>query len=82
MENSPKDVQNTARLKRYWAHGPGAAKIGWGTDGDYDRCLVELGKYVPPEIVHGLCQNLHIEATGFPAGHAPGESAPRKVAGK
>ncbi len=58
---------------RYWAHGEGAIKIRWGTPGDYDRCLRELGKHVPPEMIHGLCQNLHIKATGAPAGHAPGE---------
>lgn len=72
-EVTPKDAENTERLMNYWAHGPGAAKIDWGVDGDYDRCLVELGKYVGPGQLHGLCQNLHIRATGFPAGHAPGE---------
>lgn len=74
-EVTPKDAESTARLMRYWAHGEGAAKIQWGVPGDYDRCLVELGKYVPPNMVHGLCQNLHIKATGAPAGHAPGEEA-------
>jgi hypothetical protein len=34
-EVSPKDVQNTERLKSYWAEGAGAARIGWGTDGDF-----------------------------------------------
>lgn len=72
-EVTPKDAEDTERLMNYWAHGAGAAKIDWGIDGDYDRCLVELGKYVSPGQVHGLCQNLHIRATGFPAGHAPGE---------
>lgn len=63
----------TARLMAYWAHGEGAAKIRWGTPGDYDRCLSELGKYVSPAYVHGLCANLHHEATGAFPGHAPGE---------
>lgn len=71
-ERHPAD---TERLMEYWAHGEGAAKIQWGIAGDYDRCLIELGKYVGPGIVHGLCQNLHERATGFPAGHAPGEQA-------
>lgn len=74
-EVTPKDHANTEKLMRYWAHGEGALKIEWGTPGDYDRCLVELGKYVDPGMVHGLCQNLHIRATGHPAGHAPGEEA-------
>lgn len=72
---TPADEAATARLKFYWAHGEGAAKIAWNTPGDYDRCIVELSKYVSPTVVHGLCQNLHEEATGFPAGHAPGDKA-------
>lgn len=71
---SAKDHANTERLMHYWAEGEGAAKIGWGKGGDYDRCILELGKYVGPGVVHGLCQNLHQRATGFPAGHAPGET--------
>lgn len=74
-EVSPKDVASTERLMLYWSHGAGAAKIVWNTPGDYDRCLLELGKYVSPSIVHGLCQNLHERATGFPAGKAPGDKA-------
>jgi hypothetical protein len=70
---------DTERLMTYWAHGAGAAKIQWGKPGDYNRCLVELGKYVPPGEVHGLCQNLHERATGAPAGHAPGEQAAEKA---
>lgn len=69
-ERHPAD---TERLMAYWAEGTGAAKIAWNSPGDYDRCLIELGKYVSPGIVHGLCQNLHQRATGFPAGKAPGD---------
>lgn len=73
-EVTPEDAAASERLKRYWAEGEGAAKIGWGVPGDYDRCLVLVSKAgVPPSEVHGYCQNLHIRATGFPAGHAPGE---------
>lgn len=74
-EVTPKDAESTERLMEYWSHGPGAAKIMWNSPGDYDRCIVELGKYVSPGIVHGLCQNLHQRATGFPAGKAPGDKA-------
>jgi hypothetical protein len=66
---------DTERLMNWWAHGAGAELIQWGVPGDYDRCLVQLGRYVAPGEVHGLCQNLHERATGFPAGHAPGEQA-------
>lgn len=64
----------TARLMTYWAHGKGALKIQWGKDGDFDRCVIELGKYVGPGVVKGLCSNLHQEATGARPGHAPGET--------
>jgi hypothetical protein len=63
----------TEKLMNYWAHGEGAAKIGWGKHGDFDRCVVELGKHVGPEIVKGLCSNLHQRATGARPGHAAGE---------
>lgn len=74
-EVTPKDAASTERLMRYWSVGPGAAKIRWNSPGDYDRCVVHLSKYVSPAIVHGLCQNLHQRATGFPAGKAPGDKA-------
>ncbi|GAA0632313.1 hypothetical protein GCM10010174_61690 [Kutzneria viridogrisea] len=74
-EATPQDAANTARLMHYWAHGEGADEIDWDTPGDYNRCLVALGRYVGPGQVHGLCQHLHIMATGAPAGHAPGEQA-------
>jgi hypothetical protein len=61
---------DTERLMEYWAHGEGAAKIGWFTDGAFERCKVELGKHVSPGIVHGLCANLAHRATGmWPGSH-------------
>lgn len=81
-EATPQDAASTERLMEYWAHGEGAAKIGWGTPGDYNRCVVQLGKYVSATQVHGLCQNLHIRATGAPAGHAPAELAAKAAEGR
>lgn len=78
-EATPKDAADTERLMRYWTEGEGAAKINWGHDGDFDRCIVELGKYVSPGIVKGLCSNLHQRATGARPGHAPAEEAERKA---
>lgn len=49
-------------LKQYWTHGPGAAKIRWGTDGSFDRCTRHLGKYVRDP--QGLCAEYHHAATG------------------
>ncbi|MCX8559785.1 hypothetical protein OS122_02580 [Mycolicibacterium mucogenicum] len=84
-EASPADIVATHRLFNYWAHGAGAAKIGWGTDGDFDRCIANVQAAVtdggkPPlsdSTVKGLCANLHHAATGAWPGHAPGESTPR-----
>lgn len=53
-------------LKEYWTHGAGAAKIRWGTPGDFNRCVTHLQKYVTdPE---GLCNVLHRRALGRPPG--------------
>lgn len=59
----------TARIRRYWVHGKGAAKIRWGLGapgGDFNRCRKQLAKYVQnPKWLAGLCANMHKEATGF-----------------
>jgi hypothetical protein len=68
----PGTAADTERLMKYWAEGEGAAKIRWGIPGDFDRCVVHLGKYVGPGVVKGLCSNLHQRATGARPGHAPG----------
>lgn len=79
-ERHPAD---TERLKRYWTTGAGGAAIRWGEPGDYDRCIVLTSKAgVPPDKVHGYCQNLHMRATGAPAGHAPTELAAKAAEGK
>jgi 2'-5' RNA ligase len=70
----------TARIRRYWVKGKGAAKIRWGAPGDFNRCRSQLAKYVSnPEWLAGLCANMHKEALGF----WPGEhhSADALVAG-
>lgn len=61
----------TSRIRRYWVKGKGAAKIAWGTPGDFNRCRTQLAKYVQnPDWLAGLCANMHKEALGFwPAEH-------------
>lgn len=84
---TPKDHEAVARLKAFWASGRGAAEIGWGQDGDFDRCVVLIQKAVtkdgqkplPDRMIKGLCANLHKEATGAWPGHAPAEEAERKA---
>jgi hypothetical protein len=69
-----------AQLVRYWTAGAGGAKIAWGTDGDYNRCIANIqaevgkdGAPLPDRVVHGLCATLHKIATGATPGHAAGE---------
>ncbi|MER7905387.1 hypothetical protein ABZT07_20495 [Streptomyces sp. NPDC005317] len=60
-------------LRQYWTRGEGAAKIRWGTPGDFDRCVKHLEKYMPGQ-AEGYCNLLHKRATGiYPATHAKQE---------
>lgn len=66
-------VQSDAKLREHWVHGEGAAKIRWGTGGDFDRCVRQLRKYVrDPE---GLCAEYHKEATGVWPGAKKGHAS-------
>lgn len=66
IADTPEDFRAVARLKRYWAFGPGALKIRWGTPGDLTRAHRHLAKYVGPERAWGLAQNLHKMVFGRP----------------
>jgi HK97 family phage prohead protease len=61
------------RLHEYWVHGEGAAKIGWGAPGDFDRCValvIEHAHFTPGQ-AKGYCNLAHHAATGtWPAQHA------------
>lgn len=52
------------KLRHYWTHGAGAAKIGWGTPGDWTRCVRHLGKYMGTR-AKGYCALRHKETTGM-----------------
>ncbi len=78
-EVSPNDVKATERLKAYWTHGAGAVKIRWGEPGDFDRCVVELSKYLSPSQVKGYCAERHHDALGYwPSTHAKMERDKKK----
>jgi hypothetical protein len=63
----------TARIRRYWVRGKGAAKIRWGMPGDFNRCRMQLAKYVQnPDWLAGLCANMHKEAIGVWPGQETG----------
>lgn len=70
------DPKPTKRITGYWVDGVGAAKIAWGTPGDFNRCRMNLGKYVQnPEWLAGLCANLHYRALGvWPGQQHAGEA--------
>jgi hypothetical protein len=58
---------NAEGLRRYWTKGKGAAKIRWGTPGDWTRCVRNLSKYMGPR-AKGYCQLRHKEVTGVYTG--------------
>lgn len=51
-------------LRDYWLNGEGAAKIRWGTEGDFRRCVTHLREHVGSN-AEGTCANLHRDATGM-----------------
>jgi hypothetical protein len=59
-----KNKGNAEDLRQYWLHGKGAAKIRWGTGGDWTRCVRQLSKYMGPR-AKGYCALRHKEATGL-----------------
>lgn len=67
------EVGDAERLRRYWLTGKGAAKIAWGTPGDFTRCVKALnGKMADPK---GYCAELHHSANGFWPGDKRNNSA-------
>ena len=74
-------TQMPPQFLKYWVDGTGAAKIGWGHSGDYDRCITHIQAEVTKDgkaplsdhVIHGLCATLHKMATGAQPGHAAGE---------
>lgn len=52
------------KLRHYWTHGAGAAKIRWGTPGDWTRCYRHLAKFMGTR-AKGYCALRHKETTGM-----------------
>lgn len=72
---------NADRLREYWVHGEGAAKIRWGTAGDWKRCVRHLSKYLGVR-AKGYCQLRHKDALGFyTATHAKKDRAMKASGG-
>lgn len=64
----PSPDPGATKLRKYWTKGPGAAKIKWGTPGDFKRCVRHMREYVG-ERAEGLCNIYHRSALGV----APGQ---------
>ena len=65
-------------LHHYWTRGEGAARIRWGTPGDFERCVRQLREHASGEgfDIEGYCARLHHSVTGLWPGDArnPGRS--------
>ena len=72
---------NAEKLRRYWLHGEGAAKIMWNTDGDWTRCVSHLSKFMG-ERAKGYCALRHREATGMWTGDKDHEQLLSKRGGR
>ncbi|WP_433860157.1 HK97 family phage prohead protease [Streptomyces kronopolitis] len=59
------------QLRRWYASGGGAAQIGWGAAGDFDRCVDIASKHMTADHAKGYCNLRHHDALGiYPATHA------------
>lgn len=73
---------NADKLREYWTRGEGAAKIRWGTPGDWTRCVRNLSKYMGVR-AKGYCQLRHKDATGVYTGNRlnPGNKSSMRASG-
>jgi hypothetical protein len=67
------------QLMESYLHGKAAAKIIWGSPGDFKRCELEAEHHgIPKHMRAGMCATLHKLATGAVPGQAPAERALKK----
>lgn len=72
---TPGDASQSAReLINWYEHGEGAAKIRWGEDGDFMRCVGIAEKHMTPEQAKGFCSNRHLGALGVRPGQEKAEA--------
>lgn len=74
--DTPSDAAAVAKLKRWYTHGEGAAKIRWGQPGDFLRCVRIAEKHMTPQQAKGFCNLRHQDALG----KAPGQERGNKDA--
>lgn len=57
------------QLRRSYLSGKVAARIRWNSPGDGTRCMRQAAAHgVPKRMRGGMCQKLHMRATGTPMG--------------
>lgn len=58
--------QMPPQLQKYWLGPKGSARVGgWGSDGSFTKCTVEMRKEgIPGRMIKGVCGNLYKHATG------------------
>jgi hypothetical protein len=62
------------QLRESYLHGKAAAKILWGTPGDFARCEAEATHHgIPKRMRAGMCATLHKEALGVAPGKEHGK---------
>ena len=59
-----KNKGGAEKLRKYWTVGKGGAKIRWGSEGDWTRCVTQLTKYLGPRS-KGYCALRHKEMNGI-----------------
>lgn len=52
-------------IEAWWKTGAGAARIRWGSPGDFTRCVRNLTKHVGSERAKRICAQWHFEVNGF-----------------
>jgi len=67
----------TRRIHDYWVRGKGAAKVRWGTPGDFTRLRRFLSKYIDPRYLNRTAAQWHHDALGYWPGQCgrPGNPA-------
>ncbi|NGO67066.1 HK97 family phage prohead protease, partial [Streptomyces boncukensis] len=66
-----KNRGDAEQLRHWYVHGEGAAQIGWGTAGDFNRCVAIASRHMNPADTRGYCNLRHHDALGiYPATHA------------
>lgn len=67
---------NIKPIMRWFERGEGAAKIRWGTKGDFMRCVHLAEKHMNPEHARGFCNKRHRAVTGSAPGQGPHAGVP------